>query len=58
MIIGEGAGEVLRRVPRDGREAEWVNLKDRLDSPEFNTYQAYEFFSPDGRVLLYFEEFC
>ncbi|MFD1663201.1 hypothetical protein ACFSL4_34825 [Streptomyces caeni] len=58
MIIGEGAGEVLRPVPADGREEAWALIKDRLDAPEPGTYQAYDFRSQDGRVLLYVEEFC
>ncbi|MFF8595214.1 hypothetical protein ACF061_27960 [Streptomyces sp. NPDC015220] len=58
MIIGEGAGEVLRPVPVEERETAWLLIKDRLDAPESGTYQAYDFRSKDGRVLLYVEEFC
>jgi hypothetical protein len=58
MIIGEGAGDVLRSVPHDDREAAWADIEDRLDSSEQRTYQAYEFASADGRTLVYFEEFC
>ncbi|MFI8190324.1 hypothetical protein ACIF8T_16200 [Streptomyces sp. NPDC085946] len=58
MIVGEGAGEVLRSVPAGEREAEWTGLKDRLDSAGPGSYQAHEFSAPDGRTLLYVEEFC
>jgi hypothetical protein len=58
MIVGEGAGEVLRPVPADEREEAWELIKDRLDPSESGTYQAYEFRSEDDRVLLYVEEFC
>ncbi|MGC0327343.1 hypothetical protein RKD23_000333 [Streptomyces sp. SAI-170] len=58
MIIGEGAGEVLRPVPADGREEAWALIKDALEAPESGTYRAYDFRSEDGRVLLYVEEFC
>ncbi|MER5210330.1 hypothetical protein ABT063_07065 [Streptomyces sp. NPDC002838] len=58
MIIGEGAGDVLRSVPHDDRQAAWANIEDRLDSSELHTYQAYEFASANGRTLVYFEEFC
>lgn len=58
MIIGEGAGEILRFVEPAHREAEWAGLKDRIDRTDLHTYQAYEFSSPDGLTLLYFEEFC
>lgn len=58
MIIGEGAGDVLRSVSPDDREAAWTDLEGRLDSPDLHTYQAYEFASADGRTLVYFEEFC
>ncbi|NUT99701.1 MAG: hypothetical protein HOY78_47590 [Saccharothrix sp.] len=58
MIIGEGAGEVLRPVPADGREEAWTLIKDGLDTPESGRYRAFDFRSEDGRVLLYVEEFC
>ncbi|MEU6482468.1 hypothetical protein [Streptomyces sp. NPDC046887] len=58
MLIGEGAGEVLRPVPAEGREEAWALVKDRLDTAEGEGYRAYDFRSEDGRVLLYLEEFC
>ncbi|MFE7958838.1 hypothetical protein [Streptomyces sp. NPDC057413] len=60
VIVGEGAGEVLRPVPAEEREAAWALIKDGLDTAgsETWTYQAYEFRSEDGRILLYVEEFC
>ncbi|MFF0203840.1 hypothetical protein [Streptomyces sp. NPDC005017] len=58
MIIGEGAGEVLRPVPAEGRDEAWELLRDRLEPGGPGTHQAYEFRSEDDRVLLYVEEFC
>ncbi|MCK8680607.1 hypothetical protein [Streptomyces lichenis] len=58
MLIGEGAGEVLRPVPAEGREEAWALVKDRLDTAEGEGYRAYDFRSEDGCVLLYLEEFC
>ncbi|MFE4051739.1 hypothetical protein [Streptomyces sp. YIM B13518] len=58
MIIGEGAGEVLRPVPADGREEAWALIKEGLDTPESGRFRAFDFRSGDGRVLLYVEEFC
>ncbi|MGC2997805.1 hypothetical protein ACPF8X_05195 [Streptomyces sp. G35A] len=58
MIIGEGAGEVLRPVPAEGREEAWTLIRDGLDTPESGRYRAFDFRSEDGRVLLYVEEFC
>lgn len=58
MIIGAGAGEVLRPVPAEAREEAWTLIKDGLDTPESGRYQAYDFRSEDDRVLLYVEEFC
>ncbi|MFE7359183.1 hypothetical protein ACFU8Q_40450 [Streptomyces sp. NPDC057543] len=58
MIVGDGAGEVLRPVAPEARQAEWVRIKDRLDSPDLGTFQGYEFRSGEGRTLLYVEEFC
>ncbi|MDI9887725.1 hypothetical protein QMZ92_25985 [Streptomyces sp. HNM0645] len=58
LIVGEGAGEVLRPVPTDGREEVWTLIKDELNTSESGRYQAFDFRSEDGRVLLYIEEFC
>ncbi len=59
MISGESAGEVPRPVPTDGRDEAWALIKkDGLVTPESGRYQAYDFRSEDGRVLLYVEEFC
>ncbi|MEH0547485.1 hypothetical protein QA802_31700 [Streptomyces sp. B21-105] len=58
MIVGEGAGEVLRPVPADGREEAWTLIKDELNASGSGRYQAFDFRSEDGRVLLYVEEFC
>ncbi|MER7760754.1 hypothetical protein [Streptomyces sp. NPDC097619] len=58
MILGDGAGEVLRSVAPQARDAEWERIKDRLDSPDPGTFQGYEFTAEDGRTLLYVEEFC
>ncbi|RMB79495.1 hypothetical protein CTZ28_45250 [Streptomyces shenzhenensis] len=59
MIVGEGAGEVLRSVPEEEREAAWALIKDGLDTAGSGTwtYRAYDFRSEDGRILLYVEEF-
>ncbi|MET9730336.1 hypothetical protein ABZZ79_06625 [Streptomyces sp. NPDC006458] len=40
MIVEEGAGEVLRPVPAEGREEVWELLKDRLEPGESGTHQA------------------
>ncbi|MEV7128247.1 hypothetical protein [Streptomyces sp. NPDC093260] len=60
MIVGEGAGEVLRPVPEEEREAAWALVEDGLGTAGSGTwtYQAHAFRSGDGRVLLYVEEFC
>ncbi|MFV2117346.1 hypothetical protein ACE14D_02425 [Streptomyces sp. Act-28] len=58
MIIGEGAGEALRPVPADERQEAWNLIRDELDAAAPGRYQAFDFRSEDGRVLLYVEESC
>ncbi|GAA2985503.1 hypothetical protein GCM10010447_12820 [Streptomyces fulvorobeus] len=58
MIIGEGAGDRLRCVPPEERDAAWASIKDRIDSDGLPSYQPYQFTSADGRELLYIEQTC
>lgn len=58
LIIGEGAGGHLRRVPPDDRLAAWREVEDRLNADEAPSYDPYEFASADGLTLLYVEETC
>ncbi|MGW6457184.1 hypothetical protein ACWF94_14905 [Streptomyces sp. NPDC055078] len=58
MIVGESAGEELCDVPDDERTTRWSEIRKRLDSPDLDTYQAFEFVSGDGDSLLYLEGYC
>lgn len=58
MIIGESAGDHLRPVPGEERDAAWAGIKDRVYSDDRPSYRPYHFTSADGRTLLYIEQSC
>ncbi|WP_143071804.1 hypothetical protein [Streptomyces radiopugnans] len=60
VIIGDGAGDVLRRVgtAAQDREAAWAEVEDRLGREDHPGYAAFRGQSDDGRRLLYIEQSC
>jgi flavin-dependent dehydrogenase len=60
VIIGDGAGDVLRRVgtAAEDREAAWAEVEDRLGREDLPGYEAFRGESDDGRKLLYLEQSC
>ena len=60
VIIGDGAGDVLRRIgtAAEDREAAWAEVEGRLGREGIPSYEAFHGESEDGRKLLYLEQSC
>ncbi|MFJ1751418.1 hypothetical protein [Kitasatospora sp. NPDC088134] len=58
VIVGEGVGTRLRRIPLSERLEFWTQVNDRFNTADTPGYEPYQFVSPDGLTLLYIEENC